>query len=285
MNIILGASGQIGSMLAAALLKKGQPVRAVVRNNSKAQDLIKGGAEVITADYTDSEALIRAFNGGRTVFLLTPENPQSDNFLTEIRIILDNYLKAVIASGIKKVTGLSSMGAQHKSGTGNLLASYMLEHTFSDVDIKQVYVRPAYYFSNWLAYFDVAKEYGILPTFFPPEMKLPMIAPPDVAGFFSEVMINDDYGKKFYEISGPKEYSSIDIAVILGEFLNKNISVQQIPEDEWENTLTQAGFSQDSANNLILMTKAVIDGKTKHQTAEPIRLSMDFKQYLINTYR
>jgi hypothetical protein len=31
------------------------------------------------------------------------------------------------------------------------------------------------------------------------------------------------------------------------------------------------------------MTKAVIDGKTKHQTAEPIRLSMDFKQYLINT--
>ena len=75
MNIILGATGQIGSMLVDNLLKEGQPVRAVIRNSSKAQELKNKGAEVAIADYFDVEALKRAFQGGSSVFLLTPENP------------------------------------------------------------------------------------------------------------------------------------------------------------------------------------------------------------------
>ncbi|MCS4463880.1 SDR family oxidoreductase [Clostridium botulinum] len=39
MNIILGATGQIGTMLVDNLLEKGQPVKAVIRNYSKAQEL------------------------------------------------------------------------------------------------------------------------------------------------------------------------------------------------------------------------------------------------------
>lgn len=282
MNIILGATGQVGSMLVDNLLKKGQPVRAVIRNSLKAQELINKGAEVKIADYFDVEALKKAFQGGHAVFLLTPENPESGDFLSEIQTIINNYREAILSSGITKIVGLSSMGAQHESGTGNLMASYMLEHAFSGLEIEQVFVRPAYYFSNWLGYLELVKEYGILPTFFPPDMELPMIAPPDVAGFLSDILACKTPQERVYEISGPRDYSSLDIAKMFGDVLSKNVTLQQLLPEEWENTLIQAGFSKDGAKNLMLMTKAVIDGKTKNETTNPIRFSTDFKSYLKN---
>lgn len=282
MNIILGATGQIGSMLVNNLLKKDQPVRAVIRNSSKVKELKNEGAEVVIADYSDPEALKRAFQGGSSVFLLTPENPECKNCLKEIQMIINNYRKAVLSSGITKIVGLSSMGSQNESGTGNLMASYMLEHAFSDLEIEQIFVRPAYYFSNWLGYLELVKEHGILPTFFPPEMELPMIAPPDVAKFLADVMICKNPKERIYEIMGPCDYSSLYIAKIFKEVLNRDVSLQQILPEEWESTLMQAGFSRDAADNLILMTKAVIEGKTKNDTLNPIRFSMDFKTYLNN---
>lgn len=68
MNIILGATGQIGSMLVDNLLRKGQPVRAVVRNSSKAEGLKNKGAEVKIADYFDVEALNKPFKGEVQLF-------------------------------------------------------------------------------------------------------------------------------------------------------------------------------------------------------------------------
>lgn len=282
MNIVLGATGQIGSMLVDNLLKKGQPVRAVIRNSLKSQELKNKSVEVIITDYSDGEALKKAFNGGKSVFLLTPENPECDNFLKETQMLLKNYREAILSSGVTKIVGLSSGGAQNESGAGNLEASYMLEHTFSDINIEQIYVRPAYYFSNWLGYLDLVKNYGVLPTFFPSEMKLAMIAPPDVAEFLSKVMICKNKQERIYEIAGPKLYSSMDIAKIFEDVLNRNVAVQQVPPEDWENTLIQAGFSKDGAKNLMLMTQAVIDGKTKNETTNPIRFNTDFKKYLIN---
>ncbi|MDW5550958.1 NmrA family NAD(P)-binding protein [Methanosarcina sp.] len=282
MNIILGATGQIGSMLVENLLKKGQPVRAVIRDSSKVQELNNKGAEVVIADYFDAETLKRAFQGGSSVFLLTPENPECKNCLKEIQMIINNYREAVFSSGLTKIVGLSSMGAQHEAGTGNLMASYMLEHAFSDLEIEQIFVRPAYYFSNWLGYLELVKENGILPTFFPPEMELPMIAPPDVAKFLAEVMTCKNPQERIYEIMGPRDYSSLYITKIFREVLNRNITLQQILPEEWESTLTQAGFSKDAADNFILMTKAVIEGKIKNDALNPIRFSTGFKTYLKN---
>ncbi|HII90982.1 MAG TPA: NAD(P)H-binding protein [Methanosarcina sp.] len=282
MDIILGATGQIGSMLVDNLIKRGQSVRAVVRNGSKAEGLRSKGIEISIADYFDVEALKKAFQGGSLAFLLTPENPESQDFISETKTIINNYREAILASGITKIVGLSSNGAQHESGTGNLMASYMLEHAFSDLEIEQVFVRPSYYFSNWLGYLELVKEHGILPTFFPPEMKVPMIAPPDVAEFLSEVMVCKIPKKRIYEITGPHAYSSLDIAKILGEVLNRNVILQQVLPEEWESTLIQAGFSKDGAKNLALMTKAVIEGKTKNEASNPVSFSTDFKSYLKN---
>jgi uncharacterized protein YbjT (DUF2867 family) len=65
MYVILGASGNTGSVVANRLLDKGKRVRVVGRDVKKLAGLANRGAEVVAAGLTDSEALTQAFAGRR----------------------------------------------------------------------------------------------------------------------------------------------------------------------------------------------------------------------------
>lgn len=281
MNVILGATGQVGSSIAKHLTKNNESVKAVIRNPDKADDLKSKGVQVEIADYFDLEALQASVKGGELIFVLTPENGQSEDVLGDTRLLLKNYQKAIQSSGINKIVGLSSIGAQHESGTGNLQMSHMLENAFTDMNLPQVFVRPAYYFSNWLPYLPVVKQQGVLPSFFPVDQKIPMISPQDVAGFIAEKIANGIEGTKIYEIVGPKPLSTKDVAEVYGEILGQEVKAQQIPKEQWKQTLQQADFTDDAAENLIAMTKAVIDGRAKPEAKgpNPVKLKTSLKEY------
>ncbi len=111
-----------------------------------------------------------------------------------------------------------------------------------------------------------------------------MIAPADVAEFLSDIMICKNPQQRIYEITGPRAYSSEDIAKVFEGILKRNVSLNQVLPEELEGTLLQIGFSKDGAKNFELMTRAVIDGRTKNETTNPVCLSTDFEGYLKGMY-
>jgi uncharacterized protein YbjT (DUF2867 family) len=263
MNIISGASGQVGSAVAADLVKKRLPVKGLVRDGKKTAKLKEIGAVVAVGDVHDQEFLRESFQDGETLFVLTPEDGEIEDILGDTKIILDNYRKAIIDSPIKKVVGLSSMGAQYKNDSGNLKMSYMLEHEFSDLDVKQIFIRPAYYYSNWLPYLKQAEEEGVLRTFYPVNLSIPMVSPYDVAKLLAEVIAHDRNEHKIYEIEGPVWLSSNDVAAVFSDILGKKIMASQIPKYDWSETLAALKFSKDGIKNFIEMTETVVSGKSK----------------------
>ncbi len=279
MNIITGASGQVGSNIVREITGKGFPVRAVVRNPAK---VTFENAEIVTADLFDAELLTKAFTGGKTVFLLTPENPASNDIIGDTQKIVENYKKAIRATGIKRVVGLSCIGAHIEGNTGNIMMSSILEHAFDGMGLDTVFVRPSYYYSNWRGFLEVVEEYSVLPTFFPKNLKIEMHSPVDVAKFVAEIMTgNWSMHKKFYELAGPQQYSSQDVANILSGLLHKNVIPQPVPQEEWKNTLLAAGFTENTANNLADMTQAVIDNvAAPQQPLNIIRLTTTLETYL-----
>lgn len=264
-HIILGASGRVGAAVVEALLEHKAAVKGIVRNEDKAGELRARGADAAIADAHNLPALKAAMRDGQTLFALTPETGQEENVLGDTNDILTNYRAALAAGGIGKIVGLSSMGAQHREGTGNLIMSYMLEHAFDGMDLTRVFIRPAYYYSNWAGYLESAEESGILPTFFPVDLKIPMICPTDVGHFAADVLMGDDADGTIYELYGPAAYSSQDVAGAFSEVLGKKIRAEQIPRDQWEGALASIGFSKDGIGNFIEMTEAVISGKSKPQ--------------------
>jgi uncharacterized protein YbjT (DUF2867 family) len=274
MHVVLGASGQVGSAVTKALQKSGQPVTGVVRNPDKASELKHNGVPIVQADLFDTPALQKAFQDADTVFLLTPEDPASQDILADAKSIVQNYREAIHASKVKKIVALSSLGAQHASGTGNLEMSYMLEHAFQGLPVQQIFIRAPYYYSNWMPYISIAQEQGILPTFFPTDLKIAMAAPADVAAFIARTITNAiPEQKKLYELTGPA-YTSADVASILGNILHRNIEAQTIPQNQWQSTLLQAGFSENATENMIKMTQAVIDGMTAPEQKESKRIEL-----------
>lgn len=283
MNIILGATGRVGSAIVSLLTEKKVPVKAVIRDAGKAGSLKEKGAEVAIADYFDLQALKNAVKGGDLIFIITPETGMSDNVLGDTKIILENYRKAIQGSGIKTIIGLSSGGAhieKYEKNTGNLLMSNMLEHEFISLPVRQVFVRPSYYYSNWLLSLDMVNEYGILPTFFPADLKIDMISPLDVAEFIALKILNGTDHSEVIELTGPQQYSSNDVATELGIALGRKVKVKEIPRDYWAENMKDIGFSDDATRNFINMTDWVVEGNASHEGNNPIRLNTSLAEYL-----
>jgi nucleoside-diphosphate-sugar epimerase len=66
--LITGASGYIGSRLAARLVAQGASVRALVRNPARAEELAASGVEVVRGDVTDPASLAAALAGCTLVY-------------------------------------------------------------------------------------------------------------------------------------------------------------------------------------------------------------------------
>jgi uncharacterized protein YbjT (DUF2867 family) len=283
MNIILGASGQVGSAIVNNLLSRNEKVKAIIRNPDKANTLqTNKNLTIEVADAFDLPALENAFKNGDTIFLLTPETGNSDDVIGDTKKILTNYRKAIENSTIKKIVGLSSMGAQHENDSGNLKMSYLLEHSFMSLDIQKIFVRPAYYYSNWMNYISVVQDTGVLPSFYPVDLKIAMISPLDVAQFVADIMVRDIEGEPVFEVQGPESYNATDIANIFGKTLGREVNVQQIPRQEWAKTLQGFGFTADATKNFIEMTQMVVDGKTgpEGKGTIPVKVTTGFSEYL-----
>jgi NAD(P)H-binding len=61
--VILGASGNTGSLIADSLLWKGEKVRTMGRDAGRLERFVGKGAEAFTADLSDGAALTKAFSG------------------------------------------------------------------------------------------------------------------------------------------------------------------------------------------------------------------------------
>jgi len=260
MYIVVGASGQVGSAVVRNLLQREVPVKGIVHDSQKAGTLEKQGAKVTVADAFDLSALTECFKDGHVLFVITPETGRNQDVLKDTQTILENYREAIKGSSVKKIIGLSSIGAQHAQGKGNLEMSYMLEHAFEGLPVHQVFIRPAYYFSNWFMSLDQIKDEGILYTFYPLDLAIPMISPQDVGQIIAEIMVHEESDSITYELEGPQAYTPVEVAQAFAGALKKDIQAVQIPRDEWGVALQKMGFSKNGIMNFVKMTDAVIDG-------------------------
>src|ERR1700693_3464475 len=112
--VILGASGNTGSIIANSLLGNGKKVRVVGREAGRLERFVGKGAEAFTADLSDAAALTKAFSGARAAYLMLPPITSREDQERES----DAIAKAVKESGLRYAVNLSSYGAHVPEGNG-----------------------------------------------------------------------------------------------------------------------------------------------------------------------
>ncbi len=247
MFVVVGATGHTGSAAAETLLRRGQPVRVVVRSADKGVVWKAKGADVAVAAYQDVKAMAKAFEGARGVYLLVPPNYQVQAWLDEQRRTMDLAAEALAASGKPHVVFLSSVGAHIAEGTGPIRAARYGEQRLSAVVQNITILRPCYFMDNWAPGIGLAKAQGVLPTFIEPSAKIPMISTQDIGRVAAEQLLAGGRGKQVLELAGPEDYSPAQVAAELGGVLGREITAKLEPLSSVVPAFTSFGFSNEAA--------------------------------------
>ena len=247
MFVVLGATGNTGSVVAETLLARKQPVRVVVRSAEKGLSWQAKGAEIAVASLDDVSALTKALRGAQGLYLLVPPNYGATAWLAAQRQRMDQAAEAVKSSGILHVILLSSVGGQIPEGTGPIRAARYGEQQLATVAQNLTILRPCYFMDNWAPVIGMAKSQGVLPTFISPAARIPMISTKDIGLVGAERLIMGGKGKQIVELAGPEEYSPDQVAAALSQILGKAVSAQLAPLSAVVPTFKSFGFSDEVA--------------------------------------
>jgi uncharacterized protein YbjT (DUF2867 family) len=247
MFVVVGATGNTGSVVAETLVSRKQPVRIVVRSADKGAAWKAKGAEIAVASLDDVSALTKAFEGAKGVYLLVPPNYGAAAWLADQRARMDRAAEAVKKSGISHVVFLSSVGGHIAEGTGPIKAARYGEQVLGKSVSNLTVLRPSYFMDNWAPVLGAAKGQGLLPTFIAPQAMVPMISTRDIGRVGAEQLMAGGKGKQIVELAGPEEYSPEQVAAALSQILGREVSAQHAPLSAVVPTFKSFGFSDEAA--------------------------------------
>jgi len=262
LHIILGGTGRVGSATARALLDRGESVTIVTRDEAHGRELKRLGARLALADIRDVAALRDVFRGGRRAFLLNPPADPSQDTDAEERANVAAIIEALDGSGLEKVVVQSTYGARPGERCGDLTVLHEMEQRLKAQSIPAAINRGAYYMSNWAGFLDMARDTGMLPSFFPAMLRLPMVSPGDLGRVAARRLTGPVGDTATLHIEGPERYTPADVAEAFQDVLGRPVVLQEIPRSGLRETFLQFGFSEEAAASYACMTEAVIDGET-----------------------
>ncbi len=257
--VILGASGNTGSIIANSLLLNGKNVRVMGRDAGRLQRFVGKGAEACTADLSDADALTKAFRGARAAYLMLPPITSREDQERES----DAIAKAVKESGLRYAVHLSSYGAHVPAGTGPITGLHSSEQKLNAISgLNVLHLRAAYFMENNLAAIAVIQGMGMFGHALRPDLKLPMIATSDVGAYAGQRLLElDFFGKQTRELLGERDLSMTEATAVIGRGIGKpDLRYVQFPYDQVQQVLTQMGIPPKSAAVYIEMFKAINAG-------------------------
>jgi uncharacterized protein YbjT (DUF2867 family) len=257
--VILGASGNTGSLIADSLLLKGEKVRVMGRDAGRLQRFVRKGAEAFTADVSDAAALTKAFSGARGAYLMLPPAKSRADQERES----DAIAKAVKESGLRYAVHLSSYGAQVPEGTGPVAGLHSSEQKLNAIsELNVLHLRAAYFMENNLAAIGMIQGMGVVGNALLPDVKLPMIATRDVGDYAAQRLLHLDFSsKQTRELLGERDLSMTEVTAVIARGIRKpDLRYEQFTYDQVQQVLTQMGVPPKGAALYIEMYKAINTG-------------------------
>jgi uncharacterized protein YbjT (DUF2867 family) len=257
--VILGASGNTGSIIGESLLSKGKKVRVVGRDAARLQRFVRKGAEAFTAELSDAAALTEAFRGARAAYLLLPPITSREDQERQS----DAITKAVRESGLPYALYLSSYGAHVSEGTGPVTGLHSSEQKLNAISgLNVLHLRAAYFMENNLAAIGMIQAISRFGHALIPDVKLPMIATRDVGDYAAQRLVDLDFsGKQTRELLGERDLSMTEVTAAIAHGIGKpDLRYVQFSYDQMQQALTQMGFSPKKAAVYIEMFKAINEG-------------------------
>jgi len=236
MNLVVGATGLLGSEICRALAAEGKPVRALVRttsDQSKVAQLESLGVEIAVGDLKDPSSLDAACRGASAVISTasaTISRQEGDSIQTVDLEGQLSLINAANAAGISQFVLISFPQSDLEFPLQT--AKRAVEEHLKSSGLTYTILQPAIFMEVWLSPalgFDAANAKAQI--YGSGENKSSWISYKDVAKFSIASLDNPAARNAVIELGGPEALSPLEVVRIFESALGQKFDIQHVPED------------------------------------------------------
>jgi uncharacterized protein YbjT (DUF2867 family) len=254
--VVAGATGRVGSVVAAELLARHEKVTVIARDGARGLEWAKRGAEIAIGSLDNRAFVARLLHNAAGFFTLLPENVAPDDFHGARRRMADAMAGGVQDGGVRQVVMLSAMAASLSDGNGPAKDLHYCERQLGMHAKQLTLLRACYFQDNVAGVIPAAVHAGIYPNFLASaSVPIPMVATRDIGRFAAQVLLNPPQGRETIDLFGPS-YTIRQVAEQLGRALGKDLEVVDIPPARQSDALVDAGFLRPVADAVAEMFAA-----------------------------
>ncbi|MFI6792380.1 NAD(P)H-binding protein [Nonomuraea sp. NPDC050383] len=216
--LVTGATGNVGRHVVSQLAEAGIPVRALVRDPSRAT--LPDGAQAVRGDLTAPETLEPALRGVDAVFLIWP------GFAAETA---EPVVEAV-AKHARRVVYLSAHVPAAGDDDEPTIFHQRVERLIRRTGMAWTFLRPSGFAVNTLGWADQIRQ-GVVRWPFGAASRS-LIHEKDIAAVGTHVLTSAGHAGAAYVITGPERLTQAEQVRVIGEAVGREVRWEDMPPRE-----------------------------------------------------
>lgn len=238
--LVTGATGNTAALVVAQLRQKDVSVRALVRDAKKAEALAAQGVEIAIGDFETPASLEAALAGITSVFLVTPPHPDASG-------MVDRFLAAATKSPLRpRIVRLSAIKGSDHGPTDNTRTHGRADRAIQDSGLPYVILRPNYFMQNLFGSAQSILGQGVMFQG-TGEGRLGFIDVRDIADVATAALLDPQWDRGIYELTGPASLSYGEVATLLGAALGREVKYVPVTPDQVRESILKLGWGEWSA--------------------------------------
>ena len=242
MILVTGAAGKTGHAVIDALAQTGRPVRAWLRRHEQAQNLKV--ADTLVGDLEDARLWREACVEVDAIYLICP------NMFTREIEVGKLALQAARRAGVGRFVYHSVLHPQTEEMPHHWQKLRIEEEIFRS-GLPFTILQPCAYMQNVLAYREQIATTGQYFVPYSVYSRFALVDLVDVAQAAAKVLTEHGHAGAIYELAGPANLSSEEIAQALADQLRQPVNAVQTPLESWEKSAS--GLPGDTIKALAAM--------------------------------
>ncbi len=250
--------GHVGRHVTSMLVRAGVRPLLLARSPEKVPTTLREYADVVEADSTDPQQVIAATRGVDAIYWVDPSVFSADP-LADYALATQALVEAVTTNGVGRVVFQSSIGAEKRSGVGEIDGLANTEVALDALNLDVTHLRCGYFFTNLLMDFEGVRQ-GKLQTVLPLDQPLSWVAPRDIAEVAALTLLNPHWhGHRTLAVHGPEDLSWQQVAKILTDQVGHPVRVEQLSDAAMREQYLSAGMPPKMADAVMGMSTGMRD--------------------------
>jgi uncharacterized protein YbjT (DUF2867 family) len=235
--LMVGATGRHAHWVLRELNQRGVSVRALVRNQQRA-DVARnnGAAEVAIGDLTEPATLSRAAAGMDGVFHIGPAHAAGE---AQMGVAM---VDAAAAAGVRKFVFSGVIHPSISAMTNHGAAKLPVEEALYSSELDFTVLQPARFMQNFERSWNDIVEHDRLAQPYSLSAKMCSVDYRDVAEVAAMAMTGDELSYGTFELSAPGMQDTNQTAEIVSEVLGRTVTAVQIPLEQFASQLPEGHF-------------------------------------------